>query len=46
MTGNKLSVNPDKTEYIKFNPKNINNPLRINFNLNTFSFNESAKTLV
>ena len=32
MIGNKLSVNPDKTEYLLFNSKNINVPVSINLN--------------
>ena len=45
MIGNKLSVNPDKTEYLLFNSKNINVPVSINLNLNTVSPSESAKNL-
>ena len=44
MIGNKLSVNPDKTEYLLFNSKNIN-VLSINLNLNTISPSECAKNL-
>ena len=42
---NKLSVNPDKTEYLLFNSKNINVPVSINLNLNTISPSECAKNL-
>ena len=45
MIGNKLSVNPDKTEYLLFNSKNINVPVSINFNLNTISPSECANYL-
>ena len=45
MIGNKLSVNPDKTEYLLFNSKNINVPVSINLNLNTISPSECAKNL-
>ena len=45
MLGNKLSVNPDKTEYLLFNSKNINVPVSINLNLNTISPSECAKNL-
>ena len=45
MIGNKLSVNPDKTEYILFNSKNINVPVSINLNLNTILPSECAKNL-
>ena len=45
MIGNKLSVNPDKTEYLLFNSKNINVPVCINLNLNTNSPSECAKNL-
>ena len=43
MIGNKLSVNPDKTEYLLFNSKNINVPISINLNLNTILPSECAK---
>ena len=43
--GNKLSVNPDKTEYLLFNSKNINVPVSINLNLNTILPGECAKNL-
>ena len=45
MIGNKLSVNPDRTEYLLFNSKNINVPVSINLNLNTISPSEYAKNL-
>ena len=45
MIGNKLSVNPDKTEYLLFNSKNINVSASINLNLNTISLSECAKNL-
>ena len=45
MIGNKLSVNPDKTEYLLFNSKNINVPVSINLNLNTILSSECAKNL-
>ena len=45
MIGNKLSVNPDKTEYLLFNSKNINVPVSINLNLNTISPSECAQNL-
>ena len=45
MIGNKLSVNPDKTEYLLFNSKNINVPVSINLNSNTISPSECAKNL-
>ena len=45
MIGNKLFVNPDKTEYLLFNSKIINVPVSINLNLNTISPSESAKNL-
>ena len=45
MIGNKLSVNPDKTEYLLFNLKNINVPVSINLNINTISPSECAKNL-
>ena len=45
MIGNKLSVNPDKTEYLLFNSKNINVPVSINLNLNTISPSEYAQNL-
>ena len=32
MIGNKLSLNPDKTEYLLFNSENINVPVSINLN--------------
>ena len=45
MIGNKLSKNPDKTEYLLFNSENINVPVSINLNLDTISPIESAKNL-
>ena len=45
MIGNKLSVNPYKTEYFLFNSKNINIPVSINPNLNTISPSECAQNL-
>ena len=45
MIGNKLSVYPDKTEYLLFNSKNINVPVNINLSLNTISPSEWAKNL-
>ena len=47
MVANKLSVNPNKTEYLSFNPKNLNNPnCSINIDSNIISPTNSAKTLV
>ena len=43
--GNKLFVNPDKTEYLLFNSKNINAPVSINLNLNTISPSKCEKNL-
>ena len=46
MTSNKLSVNPNKTEYILFNPSNINPPVNtINLDSNIISPSDSAKNL-
>ena len=46
MISNKLSVNPNKTEYLLFNQNNLNLPVNIiNLGLNTIS-SDSAKTLV
>ena len=46
MTINKLSVNPNKTEYILFNPNNTNLPLNIiNLSSNTISSNDSTRNL-
>ena len=45
MIGNKLSVNPDKTDYLQFNSKNINVPVSNTLNLNTISPSEYAKNL-
>ena len=46
MTLNKLSVNPNKTEYLLFNPSNINPPVyTINLDSNIISPSDSAKNL-
>ena len=46
MTSYKLSVNPNKTEYLLFNPSNINPPGNtINFDSNIIFPNDSAKNL-
>ena len=46
MISNKLSVNPDKTEYLLFNPNNVNLPVNvINLGSNTISPCDSAKNL-
>ena len=45
MIGNKLSVNPDKTEYLLFNSKYINVPININLNSNIISPSESARNI-
>ena len=46
MTSNKLSVNPNKTEYLLFNPSNINPPVNtINLDSNIISLSDSAKNL-
>ena len=46
MTSNKLSVNPDKTEYLLLNPSNINPPVNtINLDSNIISPSNSAKNL-
>ena len=46
MVANKLSVNPNKTEYLYFNPKNLNNPnCSINIDSNIISSTNSAKNL-
>ena len=46
LTSNKLSVNPNKTKYLPFNPKNINLPANIiNLGSNTISPSDSAKNL-
>ena len=46
MTSNKLSVNPNKTEYLLFNQNNVNLPVNIiNFGSNTISPSDSAKNL-
>ena len=47
MTSNKLPVTPNKTEYLLFNPSNINPPVNtINLDSNIISPSGSAKTLV
>ena len=44
MTSNKLSVNPNKTEYLLFNPSNINPPVNtINLDSNIISPSDSNK---
>ena len=43
--GNKLSVNPDKTEYLLFNQLSINVPVSVDLNLNTIFPSESTKNL-
>ena len=46
MTSNKLSVNPNKTEYLLFNPNNINPPVNtINLDSNIISYSDFAKNL-
>ena len=46
MISNKLSVNPNKTEYLLFNPSNVSFPVNIiNLGSNTISPNDSAKNL-
>ena len=46
MTSSKLSVNPNKTEYLLFNPGKINLPVNtINLNFNITSPSDSAKNL-
>ena len=46
MTSNKLSVNPNKTEYLLFNPSNINPPINtINVNSYIIFPSDSAKNL-
>ena len=46
MTPYKLSVNPNKTEYLLFNPSNINPPVNtINLDSNIISPDNSAKNL-
>ena len=43
---NKLSVNPNKTEYLLFNPSNINPPINIiNLDSNIISRSDSATNL-
>ena len=44
MISNKLSVNPNKAEYLLFNPNNVNLPVNIiNLGSNTISPSDSAK---
>ena len=46
MISNKLSVNPNKTEYLLFNPSNKNPPVNtISLDLNIISPSDSAKNL-
>ena len=46
MTSNKLSINPNKTEYLLFNPSNITPPVNtINLDSNIISPSDSAKKL-
>ena len=46
MTSNKLSVNPNKTEYLQFNPNNLNLAVDIfTIGLNAISRSNSAKNL-
>ena len=46
MVANKLSVNPNKTECLLFNPKHFNNlNCSINIDFNIISPNDSAKNL-
>ena len=46
MTSNKLSVMPNKTEYLLFNPSNINPPVKtIKLDSDIISPSDSAKTL-
>ena len=46
MISNKLSINPNKTEYLLFNPNNVNLPVNIiNLGSNTISPRDSAKNL-
>ena len=46
MTSNKLSVNPNKTEYLLFNPNNVKFLVNIiNLGSNTVSPRDSAKNL-
>ena len=46
MVVNKLSVSPNKTEYLLFNPKHFNNPnCNITIDTNNISLNNSAKNL-
>ena len=44
MISNKLSVNPNKTEYLLLNPNKVNFPVNIiNLGSNTISSSDSAK---
>ena len=46
MISNKLSVNPNKTEYLLFNPNNVNLLVHIiNIGFNTISPIDNAKNL-
>ena len=46
MISNKLSVYPNKTEYLLFNPNNVNLPVNIIYlGSNTISPSDSAKNL-
>ena len=46
MISDKLSINPNKTEYLLFNPNNVNLPVNIiNLSSNTVSPRDSAKNL-
>ena len=46
MISNKLSVNPNKTEYLLFNPNNVHLPVNnINLGSNTISLIDNAKYL-
>ena len=46
MKSNKLSLNPNKTKYLLFNPNNVNLPINIiNLGSNTISPSDSAKNL-
>ena len=47
MVANKLAVNPNKTKYLLFNPKHLNNPkCSINIDYNIISPIILQKTLV
>ena len=46
MVANKLSINPNKTEYLHFNPKHFNNPnCSINIDSKIITPNEMVKNL-